>query len=209
MSADQSAKFWNKLAERYARHPVADAAAYQKKLQITQSYLHPDMEVLEFGCGTGSTALYHAPLVKHILAIDFSSEMIRICRDKAAAAAVNNVEFQCSSLDEFRAADASYDAVLGLNILHLLENWHEVSARVYKMLRPGGVFITSTGCVGDTIFRLFKFIAPIGRFLGLLPLLKVISQQQLEQSIQDAGFVIDCLWRPKKNAAVFIVAKKV
>ena len=67
------AKFWDWIAERYARTPVADEASYKKKLQITQDYLRPGMEVLEFGCGTGSTALIHAPHVKHIHAIDISS----------------------------------------------------------------------------------------------------------------------------------------
>ena len=205
---DKPEKFWNKLADRYSRHPVADQATYRKKLEITQSYCRPDMEVLEFGCGTGTTAIHHAPFVKHILATDFSSEMIRICRDKAQAAGIDNVDFRCSSFDDLDSTTASFDMVLGLNILHLMDNWEEVSVRAYTMLRPGGVFITSTGCVGDTIFRLFTFIVPIGRFLGLLPQLKVISQKQLEQSIKDAGFVIDYLWRPKKYAAVFIVAKK-
>jgi len=63
---NQSVKFWDKIAERYSRQPVADEAAYQKKLQVTREYLKPDMEVLEFGCGTGSTAIAHAPYVKHI-----------------------------------------------------------------------------------------------------------------------------------------------
>lgn len=205
---DKSAKFWNKLADRYSRHPVADAEAYRKKLEITRGYFRPDMEVLEFGCGTGTTAIHHAPYVKHILATDFSSEMIRICREKAQAAGINNVEFLCSSFDDLNPPDASYDAILGLNILHLLDNWQQVIMRAYTMLRPGGVFITSTGCAGDSIFRLIAFIVPIGRFFGLLPLLQVISQNQLEQSIKGAGFVIDYLWRPKKYAAVFIVAKK-
>ena len=72
---DQSAKFWYKIAERYSKQPIADEAAYQKKLQVTREYFRPDMEVLEFGCGTGSTAIFHAPYVKHIQAIDILSKM--------------------------------------------------------------------------------------------------------------------------------------
>ena len=58
---NQSAKFWDKIAERYSRRPIADEAAYHRKLQVTREYFHPDMQVLEFGCGTGSTAIEHAP----------------------------------------------------------------------------------------------------------------------------------------------------
>jgi cyclopropane fatty-acyl-phospholipid synthase-like methyltransferase len=60
----QSTKFWDRIAERYSKQPVADEAAYQKKLQVTREYFRPDMEVLEFGCGTGSTAIAHAPYVE-------------------------------------------------------------------------------------------------------------------------------------------------
>ena len=59
----QQSKVWDRFAKRYAKSPVADQDAYQKKLQITREYLRPDMEVLEFGCGTGSTAIAHAPYV--------------------------------------------------------------------------------------------------------------------------------------------------
>ncbi|MEM9266349.1 MAG: SAM-dependent methyltransferase, partial [Cyanobacteria bacterium P01_F01_bin.13] len=44
-----SAKFWNKVAAGYSRQPIADEAAYQKKLQVTREYFQPSMEVLEFG----------------------------------------------------------------------------------------------------------------------------------------------------------------
>ena len=90
---DQSAKFWDKIAARYSKRPIADDAAYQKKLQVTHEYFRPDMEAMEFGCGTGSTAIVHAPYVKHIQAIDISSKMIEIAQGKADAKNIENVTF--------------------------------------------------------------------------------------------------------------------
>ena len=206
---DKSKKFWNRIADYYSKRPVADEASYQKKLQVTRDYFRQDMEVLEFGCGTGTTAVSHAPHVKHILALDISSRMIEICREKAESAKIDNITFQCSSFDEFSARDASFDAILALNILHLMENWEDVITRVHKLLKPGGIFVTSTPCIGDTIFRLFKYVAYIGNIFGVLPRLTVITEKQLEKSITGAGFAIEYQWRPGKNAAVFIVAKKV
>ena len=66
----QATQFWDKIAEKYSQQPIADEAAYQKKLAVTRDYFRPDMEVLEIGCGTGSTAILHAPYVKHIIKID-------------------------------------------------------------------------------------------------------------------------------------------
>ncbi len=204
---DQSAKFWDKIAQRYSKRPVADVAAYQKKLQVTREYFQPDMEVLEFGCGTGSTAIVHAPYVKHIHAIDVSSKMIDIAQGKADAAKVTNVTFACSSIEEFSTSDQTLDAVLALSILHLLENKEAAIAKVYSMLKPGGVFVTSTACLGDTM-KYIKLIAPIGEFFGLMPLVKVFTTRELEDSLTDAGFQIDYRWQPGKGKAVFIVAKK-
>lgn len=209
-----SAKFWNKIAGGYSRQPIADEAAYQKKLQVTREYFQPSMDVLEFGCGTGSTAIAHAPYVQHIRAIDFSSNMIAIAQAKADAQSIQNVTFEQASIDELRVPDGTYNAVLGLNVLHLLENKEEAIAKVHNMLQPGGLFITSTLCLGNTM-AWFKLIAPIGKALGLFPLVKVFAIKDLEKSLTDAGFAIDYQWQAGdykspigKAEIMFIVAKK-
>ncbi len=211
---NNSVKFWDNTAEQYSQQPIADEAAYQKKLQVTQKYFKPDMEVLEFGCGTGSTAIAHAPYVKHIQAIDFSSKMIEIARSKAIANKIENVTFKQLTIDELSVGDYTLDVVLGLNVLHLLENKEEVIAKVYKMLKPGGLFVTSTVCLGDTM-KWFKIVAPIGIFLGLMPTVAVFTTKELSDSLTDAGFTIDYHWQPSKSISkgvfkfkgVFIVAK--
>jgi len=203
----QEASFWDRHAEGYSKRPIADEAAYQKKLNVTREYFRPDMEVLEFGCGTGSTAISHAPFVKHIRATDISPKMIEIARRKADVGKVDNVTFEAAAIGDIHVSDQSLDAVLGLSILHLLEDKSEIIGRVHRMLKPGGIFVTSTPCLGDTM-KFFKIIGPIGRFLRLLPLVKVFTKKELEDSFTDAGFEIDYQWQPGKGKAVFIVAKK-
>ena len=205
---NQSAKFWDKIAERYSRRPIADEAAYHRKLQVTREYFHPDMQVLEFGCGTGSTAIEHAPYVKHIQAIDISSKMIDIARAKAGAKNVTSITFEQATIDEFSVSDQSLDAVLGLSILHLLDNKEDVIAKVYRMLKCDGIFVTSTICLGDTMMRLFALVVPIGMFFGLMPMVRVFTAKELVSSLTDAGFQIDYQWLPGKDKAAFIVAKK-
>ncbi len=200
-------KFWNRMANRYAKSPVADEAAYQKKLEITREYLNTDMNLLEFGCGTGSTAIVHAPFVKHILATDVSSRMLEIAQAKADEAGVTNITFERVGMDEFSAPDSSFDVVLGLSILHLLADLDATIAKVFALLKRGGVFVSSTPCLGDSL-SFFKFIGPIGTALGLLPLLRVFSVAELDESLSKAGFTIERSWKPQKSHAVFIVAKK-
>lgn len=199
-------RFWDKMADRYARQPIADEAAYRTKLQVTRTYLRPDMELLEFGCGTGGTALIHAPHVRHIRAIDFSENMLAIARGKAASAGIDNVTFERADITSFTAPDASFDVILGMSILHLLADKDAVIAKVFRLLKPGGLFISSTTCIGDTM-GLFKAVAPLGKALGLLPLLDVMTTPDLVRSLTGAGFAIEHQWQPGRDKAVFIVAR--
>ena len=203
---NRTAKFWDRIADGYSKQPIADEAAYQKKLEVTRDYLTPDMDLLEFGCGTGSTAILHAPYVKHILAIDISPKMIAIARGKAEAQGVENVTFEASTLDEVEVSDQSLDAVLGLNILHLVDSREAAIARVYEVIRSGGVFVSSTVCLGDTRWRFLRYVAPVGRLIGLN--LKVFAANELKDSLTDAGFEIDYEWRPAGGLALFVVARK-
>ena len=202
----QGARFWDRLAKRYSKKPVADEAAYQKKLEVTRKYFRPDMEVLEFGCGTGSTAIAHAPFVKHIRATDISSAMIEIGKGKAEDANIENVTFEQATIEDIDVAAESVDAVLGLSVLHLIEDWEGAIDRVHAMLAPGGVFVSNTVCLGDNM-KWFRFIGPVGRFLGLMPLVRVFSERELTDRLTRAGFEIDHQWRVDKTV-VFIVAKK-
>ena len=204
---DRAKKFWDKRAERYSERPVADEATYQKKLEITREYLNPESQVLELGCGTGSTAISHAPYAKHVVATDISLEMIEIARGRARENNVDNVTFERSSVDEFAAASESFDVVLGLNLLHLLEDKDAAIEKIYKMLRPGGVFVSSTACITD-MMPLFRLIAPLGAFFRLFPPVDVFSAKELTRALTDAGFEIEHEWLPRKNKALSIVARK-
>ncbi|NCF72374.1 MAG: methyltransferase domain-containing protein [Gammaproteobacteria bacterium] len=204
---DRETAFWDKLADRYSRRPVADEAAYQKKLEATRQYFQPDMEVLEIGCGTGSTAIAHAPYVRHIRATDLSTRMVEIAKAKAKAADIGNVTFETLSVDALDVPDASIDVVMAHSILHLLENKDQVIADIHQMLKPGGVFVSNTACIGDMMLAL-RLIIPVGRFLRLFPLVKVFSVAELQDSLVTAGFEIDYEWQPKKSAPAFIICRK-
>ena len=204
--AEQHA-FWDRLADKYAAQPIADEEAYRIKLARTQAHFTPDMDIFEFGCGTGGTAITHAPHVRSVRAIDFSARMLDKARDRAARAGISNVSFEQGDITSMAIPTASYDMVLGLSILHLLKDRDAVIAKVFDILKPGGRFVSSTACIGDSM-RWFGVIAPLGQALGLLPVLNVMSHDQLRQAMTRAGFVIEHDWRPNPNAAVFLIARK-
>lgn len=205
-----SDKFWDSKAEGYAKSPISDEETYQKKLSETQATFSPEMRVLEFGCGTGTTAVHHAPHVLHIDAIDISQNMIEIGRRKASESNIDNITFTRGALTEFNADTASLDAVLGLNVIHLLPDRQSVLTEVARILKPGGVFVSSTGCLGSSYLRFIKLFVPLGKFLGLMPDVFVLTESELATEITNAGFAIERQWHHgMKDINVFIIARKI
>jgi ubiquinone/menaquinone biosynthesis C-methylase UbiE len=207
MPKSPSPKFWNRIAEKYARDPIADEASYKKKLEITRTYLAPDHRVLEFGCGTGGTALMHAPHVAQIDATDLSPKMIEIAERRAAEASATNVTFATASVEGFTAPDESYDVVLGLSLLHLLDDRQSAIAKIYRLLKPGGVFVSSTACIAD-MNGLLRYVIPVGTFVGYFPHVAVFTGDRLRADITAQGFEIVHDWRPAKDKALFLIARK-
>lgn len=199
-------EFWDKTAPRYAKSPVRDQKSYQKKLAIVQGYSRPDWSVLEFGCGTGSTAIIHAPHVKHIIATDISGRMLDIAEKKARDAGIENIDFQQGTLDNLELEVEGFDAVLGLNILHLLEDVEATISRVYQLLKPGGIFVSSTALLSDMKF-LWRLLIPVMQVLNLAPYVNRFDKQELVSMLTNAGFDLDYEWQPGKES-IFIVAKK-
>ncbi len=202
-----SPRFWNRLAERYERTPIADEDAYKRKLAATRARFHTGMDVLELGCGTGSTAIAHAPFVRHLHAVDFSERMVEIARDKAAAAGALNLSFEVADVDGFDPPSGGYDAVMALSLLHLVDDRAALLSRMHDWLKPGGLLVSSTACLGDWL-RVMRLVAPLGERLGLLPRVRVFTSDELADSIRSAGFRIEENWRPAKRAAVFIIGRK-
>ena len=201
-----SIRFWNRIARKYAAKPVSNEAIYQKKLKETQKWLKPDMDVLEFGCGTGSTALVHAPKVKSYYAIDVSPAMIGIAEEKLATSGISNLTFSVSAMEQFTAPDGKYDVILGLSILHLMDNPKAVIEKARRLLKPGGLFVTSTACIKG-FMPWFRVIAPIGSALGLIPKVQFFSREELLDMLGSHGFeTVFELEREKPSQACFLIS---
>ena len=201
-------RFWNRIASKYARQPISDEETYEKKLAITRKYLTPESEVFEFGCGTGSTAILHAPHAAHILATDVAEKMLAVGRERAAEAGVTNVSFECTDIENFEPQGRQFDVVLGLNIVHLCRDPLAVMQKVHALLKPDGHFIQSTVCLKDAM-PIAPFIIPVMQLAGRAPHVKFLKRDDLDGMIEAAGFEVVERFRPeKKLSAEFIVAKK-
>ncbi|MFC4060868.1 class I SAM-dependent methyltransferase [Planomonospora corallina] len=113
--------------------PRAEAAA-----RAVLELLPPEAEtLLDLGCGTGLVTSHITRPGLRVLGLDASPGMARLARDRLEHRVL---------LGDGRAlpfADASLDAVCSVWLFHLIPGVPEAIAECARVLRPGGVLITT------------------------------------------------------------------
>jgi 2-polyprenyl-3-methyl-5-hydroxy-6-metoxy-1,4-benzoquinol methylase len=205
----KSGNFWDKRAEKYAKHPIKDMQSYNKTIEKTKAHLSKEDNVLEIGCGTGSTALLLADSVRHITARDTSSKMVDIANAKAKDQQIGNTTFAKGSVFDDALGEQSFNVVMAFNFLHLLEDMSSTVRRVNALLKPGGLFISKTVCIaGQSWF--WPIVLPIMQFLRLAPFVRFLSTDELEGIITSEGFeILETGDYPASPPSHFIVARKI
>ncbi len=205
MSNDE--KFWDKVAAKYAKSPIKNMEAYNTTMDRTRSHLSKGDSVLEVGCGTGSTALLLADNVDHITASDISGNMLEIAKGKARNQHVENVDFVQWTLPDEAPMEGPFDAVMAFNFLHLVEDTPEAIRRLKALLKPDGVFISKTVCLGEKAWFWMPIIA-VMRLFGFAPFVRSLKFREIEDLITEAGFrIIETGVYPAPSSR-FIVARK-
>ena len=202
-----SPEFWDRVASDYSKQPISDVENYARKLAATQALMRPDMKVLELGCGTGSTALEHAPHVASIEATDISSAMIAIGREKAEQAGIENVSFRQCGVEDLEG-DEQYDMVLALNLLHLVPEREAALAKIHQLIKPGGFFISSTVCLADRMWYL-RPVIPVMQWIGKAPYVSFLRERDVRHEMAAAGFEEQESFSHGRANSLFLIAKKV
>ena len=99
--------------------------------------LAPDMEAVDFGCGSGLITLGLHPFVGRITGADSSQGMLDVLSGKLQEQGINNVATQLLDLEQQRLA-ASYDLIVSSMTLHHVQDVPALIASLVLSLKPGG-----------------------------------------------------------------------
>lgn len=207
---EKDTRFWDKAARKYADDPISDVAGYENTLKAVSQRLSHDDDVLEIGCGTGSTAIRLASVAGNYLATDISVEMITIAQEKAGAEDVPNLAFAVGEPASADWPEASYDCALAFNVLHLLSSPPQTLAAIHRMLKPGGLFISKTPCL-KLMNPMIRLLIPIMKLFGKAPSVSVFTPEDIEAFLLKANFeIIERAWHGTKgkDTRPYIVARK-
>ena len=182
-------KFWDLISSKYAASPISDKSAYETKITKLKTYLTPAMSVLDVGCATGTQCGDIANNVKQVTGIDISGKLLAIAEQRMTERNLDNVEFLQTSVFDKTFQPGSFDMVMAFFVVHFFEDIDVVFERVHELLKPGGIFISETACLGNKS-KLSGSLLRFAGHLGFLPKINLLTTQQLKQSLKRAGFSI-------------------
>lgn len=102
--------------------------------------------VLEYGCGTGSHALFLTRLGAKVTGIDISDVAVQKARENAEANSAEGVRFEVMDAESLDFQDATFDLICGTAILHHLE-LEKAFSELARTVKPTGkcVFLEPLG----------------------------------------------------------------
>ena len=130
-------KIWDWCAPIYSRVMRAEEKSYAFLYRRIAKLVRAK-EVLELATGPGVLAKRIAPVTKRMLATDYSEGMIAEAKKGACP---NNLRFEVADALSLPYADASFDAVIIVNALHLLPEPERALREIARVLRPDGILI--------------------------------------------------------------------
>ena len=203
----KSARIWDWIAKRYDKQAQKDEAL-TRAVERFAEYLEEDDTVLDYACGTGVVSYKIAAYVKEVHAIDASAGMIDLAIKRAREREVANVHFARKTIFDEGLRRESYDVILAFNILHLLEDARKAVQRVSELLKPGGLMVSTTPCVGEGGVVLRTLLPLIGKVLGI-SYLRTFRISEVRDLVRDGGFqVLESEVPEGAITSCFVIARK-
>lgn len=97
-----------------------------------------DMDVLDFGCGTGLVSLKLQPLVRSITGLDSSPGMLDVFRSKIQKQNLANAKVQYIDFEKGDMLTGSYDLIISSMTLHHVKEIRPLISQFYHVAAPSG-----------------------------------------------------------------------
>ncbi|MFC1884176.1 class I SAM-dependent methyltransferase [Thermodesulfobacteriota bacterium] len=144
----ENKKFWDRIAKRYDRITLKLTKDYPALIQRIVNDVKGAENVLEVATGTGLIAIRLTGSVGMIEAIDLSSKMIEVAREKVSKDQVGNIKFSVQSAYDLDFEDNKFDAVVCSNALHCMDNPGKALSEIRRVIKDSGIFVSPTFCHG-------------------------------------------------------------
>jgi len=97
--------------------------------------LRDDMDLLDFGAGTGLLTYRLAPSVRSVTAVDTSPKMLEVLQSKSTPEHI--IKTECRDITQM-PLDETFDGIISSMAMHHVEDTEAFLKTLYDHLRPGG-----------------------------------------------------------------------
>ena len=199
--------FWDWIATWYDKRARVDENL-TRAIERCEKYLTADDTVLDYACGTGVVTYKIAADVKEVLGIDDSAGMINRAKEKANECEIANAHFTRKTIFNEGLARESYDVILAFNIMHLLEDARAALQRASALLKPGGLMISETPCLGEAGIVLRTLLPLVGKILGI-SYLRTFTISEVNDLVRNRGFqILESVVPEGRIPTCFVVGRK-
>jgi len=143
-------RFWGRRARSWD-HGAGNNPGLVKVVDqvIAASKLGKDLTVVDLGCGSGQLAIKIAPLVKKVVAVDISQNMIDLLLENAKSNGIENIEAAISPIEHLALPPGSVGLVVSNYALHHLKDKDKalIVEKSFRWLMPNGQLV-----IGDMMF---------------------------------------------------------
>jgi len=139
--------FWNNRAALGLDAGSNDVTAKQVEIEAIASYVKDGMRMLDFGCGSGVTALELASRFKvEIIGIDYAEEMINTAHKLASGFKdkSSSLRFQVGDAGSLSSLTGRFDMIYSERAIINMKNWVEQRDTIIaltELLVPGGSYV--------------------------------------------------------------------
>jgi len=198
--------FWNRYAKLYDFEINRfSGKAYKEMYRLMAGVLSSDLDMLEVATGTGLIAVNIAAHVRHLEATDFSPKMISKAKKKKAP---GNVHFSVEDATKLSFEDASFDAVIISNALHIMPDPVKTLLEISRVLKPNGLLIAPNYSHGHLSESTWNLNAKVLKLIGFETYSKWTPEEYAD-FIRQNGFRVE-KWQVLKAAfpLVYLEARK-
>ena len=201
---NKSEKFFDKVSSKSKSEPNQTAF---KIIESSKEFLKKDSYILDFGCGSGAITKKLSKTVKSIDAIDISSGMLEFAKKQSEKSSIANINYIHDSIFDECFKNKKYDVILAFNVLHYIEDMPSLIERINTLLKPDGVFISSTACLKEKR-SLIGYLVLLLTKIGMMPKIFFYRKKELEALITKGNFDIIKSKKLSKLPEYFIVTRK-
>lgn len=127
------------------------AAMRESGEEVVESLgVQPGMDVLDLGCGDGTTALPAAERGANVLGVDIAENLVAAGNARAAAAGLDNIRFQEGDASNLESIpDESFDLVISIFGAMFAPRPFDVAQEMVRVTRSGGRIVMGNWIPGD------------------------------------------------------------